>query len=128
MKLSQFLTDRSPAFWPVIATLLILFLLMGCSSIPDPDLKETPIEVQVYVPINCGVAPAVDSVEMRDIFWKIQIIDGKAFYTLTVSDYQLLGLNVSDWLAASGQLKGQRNHYRDCIDRSRKVNSEYFDY
>jgi len=124
MKLSQFLTDHSPAFWPVIALLLILFLLFGCGTIPDPDLKETPIEVTVFVPIDCGVPSAIDPVKMRDVVWDIKKIDGEYFYTLTVSDYQLLGLNVSDWIAASAQMKGQRNHYRDCIERSKKVNSD----
>ena len=126
MKWNQFLTDHSPAFWPVIALLFLIFLLvMGCSSsIPAPDLKETPIEVAVFVPIDCGVPSAIDPVKMRDIVWDIKKIDGEYFYTLTVSDYQLLGKNVSDWVAASSQLKGQRNHYRDCIERSKRVNSD----
>jgi len=95
--------------------------LSACSSvrgIPNPDITPTPVEVRVMVPYGCGVAPAVDPVKMRSIHWDIMTINHQALYTLTVSDYQLLGMNVSDWLAASKQMKAQRNHYRDCIERS----------
>lgn len=97
--------------------------LSACSSvqgIPNPDLTPTPVLVTVTVPYACGVTPASDPVKMRSIHWDLRTIDDEALYTLTVADYQLLGLNVSDWLAASKQMKAQRDHYRDCITRSQK--------
>jgi hypothetical protein len=57
---------------------------------------------------------------MRDINWDIITLDDIDLYTLTVADYQKLGLNVSDWIAASRQMKAQRDFYRDCIVRSRQ--------
>ena len=57
---------------------------------------------------------------MRDIVWEILELDDEAFFALTVDDYKALGLNVSDWIAASREMREQRDFYRDCISRSQK--------
>jgi hypothetical protein len=50
------------------------------------------------------------------------------FFALTVDDYKALGLNVSDWIAASREMRLQRDFYRDCIVRSQKeVHDENLD-
>ena len=68
---------------------------------------------------------------MRDINWEVIEVEGIIFdegdepftgklVTLTVDDYKALGMNTSDWLAASSKMKDQRTFYRDCIIRSQK--------
>lgn len=109
------------------AILSLAVLLSACGgnrTVANPDLMPTPIEVRVVVPYDCGVPPAIDPVTMRDIEWDIQNVNGVALYTLSVNDYQMLGLNTSDWIAASKQLKAQRNHYRNCIARSKESTDE----
>ena len=107
----------------VILILSLCAALSACGgnrTIPNPNLTSTSVEVVVTVPYECGVAPASDPVRMRTINWDLMTVDGTALYTLTVDGYKLLGLNTSDWIAASAQIKAQRNHYRDCITRSQQ--------
>lgn len=126
MKLKTFLIGNkaatTPAFLPVVLLLvLILFLLTGCGwnkPKTGPEFDPTPVQVIVKVPYKCGQPPPIDVVMMRDINWDIITLDDIDLYTLTVADYQKLGMNTSDWIAASRQMKEQRNFYRDCIARS----------
>ena len=107
----------------VILILSLSAALSACGgnrTIPSPDLTSTSVEVIVTVPYDCGVAPAIDPVRMRTINWDLMTVDDTALYTLTVDDYKLLGMNTSDWIAASKQMKAQRTHYRDCITRSQQ--------
>lgn len=106
----------------IFLTVVSLALLAGCggSQPVRPGLDPTPVIVEVKVPYLCGQPPPVDVVLMRDINWDIITLDDIDLYTLTVADYQKLGLNVSDWIAASRQMKAQRDFYRDCIVRSRQ--------
>jgi hypothetical protein len=120
---------------------VILFVLSGCAStdVADDNFTPTPVTFTIKVPYKCGQPPPIDHVIMRDIDWElIEVKDfvldeGKPPFTgdlaaLTISDYQLLGLNTSDWIAASKQLAAQRNFYRDCIVRSQKeVHDENLD-
>ena len=122
MKLRAFLMKirPTPAFLPTVMILLFALALVGCAgNKPKPDFEETPVEVVVKVPYECGQPPPLPVVSMRDIEWQIVEIDGEDFFTLTVDDYQALGMNTSDWIAASRKLKDQRNFYRDCIERSK---------
>ena len=133
MKLKRFLMGNkaatTPAFLPVVFLLvLMLFFLVGCggrNTKPDNTFDSTPVQVVVKVPYVCGQPPPVDVVIMRDINWDIITLDDVDLYTLTVADYQNLGLNTSDWIAASRQMKEQRNFYRDCIVRSMKDAAEH---
>lgn len=123
MKLKTSLTHPSPHFVVVVVTLIVaLFFLAGCGGTPvaDDDFTPTPVTFTTKVAYECGQPPAVAVVKMRDVVWDIITVEDVDLYTLTVSDYQKLGLNTSDWLAASKQLKVQRNFYRDCIARSKK--------
>lgn len=109
MTLNQFLTIAS------------LLLLVGCGATPvaDDDFKPTPVTFTITVPYDCGTPPPVSGVTMRDVEWDIVEIDGVDYFTLTVGDYQALGLNLLDWLASTKQLLAQRDFYRDCIARSK---------
>ena len=125
MKLKKFLmaVRPTPAFLPTVVILLLaLTLIAGCGgNRPKPGTFDpTPVTVEVKVPYLCGQPPPVDVVIMRDINWDIITLDDIDLYTLTVGDYQNLGLNTSDWIAASRQMKAQRDFYRDCIVRSRE--------
>ncbi len=113
--------------------LTVLSLLVGCAGTPvaDSDFTPTPVTFNVQVAYSCGQPPPVSMVIMRDINWEIIEVDGLQFsqgsnmftgnlFTLTVDDYKFLGLNVSDWIAASAEMKEQRDFYRDCIVRSQK--------
>lgn len=115
--------------------LLTLLSLAGCGGfLKKPatgNLDPTPVQVVVKVPYLCGQPSPIDVVQMRDINWEIiEVVDllfdenGEPYtgdlFALTVSDYQLLGMNTSDWIAATRQLKAQRDFYRDCIIRSRE--------
>ncbi len=57
---------------------------------------------------------------MRDVKWDFLTIDDDDFAALTIDDYKALGLNTSDWIVASFEMKEQRNFYRDCIKRSQE--------
>ena len=124
MRLKRFLTGPStttPAFLPILLGLmLMLAFLAGCGGTTPArgEFNETPVEVIVKVPYQCGQPPPVDPVQMRDIEWNIVQIDGEDYFALSVADYQALGLNTSDFIAAGKQMRGQRDFYRDCIARS----------
>lgn len=134
MKLKQFLMDHrpTPAFVPVVMILLLMLALVGCAgNKPKPDFEETPVEVVVKVPYECGQPSPVPAVSMRDIRWEIIEVENIVLnegdepftgelYTLSVDDYKALGLNTSDWIAASAGMRGQRDFYRLCIERSQK--------
>ncbi len=122
--------DRRPLNLTAILSLCAALSACGGNrTLPNPNLTPTTVEVVVTVPYDCGVAPASDPVVMRDVEWDIQNVDGVALYTLSVNYYRMLGLNTSDWIAASKQLKAQRNHYRDCITRSQQeVSNENVDF
>lgn len=124
MKLKQFLMDHrpTPAFVPVVVILMFMLALVGCAGNKPAvgAFDNTPIEILVKVPYECGQPPPVSRVSMRDIEWVIVEIDGEDFFTLTVDDYKALGLNTSDWIAASAEMKEQRNFYRECIARSQE--------
>jgi hypothetical protein len=124
VKLNKFLMvldSFSPAFLPIMLICLLLLTLLGCKSTPvNPAFDPTPVQVVVKVPYRCGQPPPVDVVIMRDIDWDIITLEDVDLFTLTVDDYKFLGLNTSDWIAASAQMKEQRTFYRDCIMRSQK--------
>lgn len=125
MKLNKFLMALNfftPAFLPFLLILLLLLTLIGCASHNpvNPNFDPTPVQIVVKVPYLCGQPPPVDVVIMRDINWDIITLEDIDLFTLTVDDYKSLGLNTSDWIAASAQMKAQRTFYRDCIVRSRK--------
>lgn len=122
MKSKTFLTLPSPHFLATLVLLVTLLVLMGCGGTPvaDDDFTPTPVTFNIKVAYECGQPPAIAVVKMRDIEWDIITIDDVDLYTLTVSNYQKLGLNTSDWLAAAKQMKVQRNFYLDCIVRSKK--------
>lgn len=136
MKSKQFLTGHrpTPLFLPVILMLtLVLFALVGCSATPvaAPDFQPTDVTFYIKVAYQCGQPPAVRAVIMRDINWEVIDVAGVIFdegdepftgqlVTLTVDDYKLMGMNTSDWIAASGEMKDQRTFYRDCILRSQE--------
>ena len=122
MRSNRFLTGRSTA--PVRAGFLlsILSLLIGCGATPvdDSDFKPTPVTFNIKVAYRCGQPPPVSLVIMRDVVWQILALDDEDFFALTVDDYKALGLNTSDWIAASREMRAQRDFYRDCIVRSQK--------
>lgn len=124
MKLKTFLMDHrpTPAFLPLVMILLLMLALVGCAGNKpvEGEFDDTPVEIVVKVPYECGQPPPVSTVSMRTIEWVLVEIDGEDFFTLTVDDYKLLGLNTSDWIAASGEMKEQRNFYRECIERSQE--------
>jgi hypothetical protein len=96
--------------------------LVGCGATPvaDPDFTPTPVTFTIQVPYRCGQPPSVGVVIMRDVVWDIIEMDDVDYFALTVDDYKALGLNTSDWIAASREMRAQRDFYRDCIVRSQK--------
>ncbi len=117
----------------VLVGLLTLLVLAGCAGTPvaATDFKPTPVTFNIKVAYECGVPPPVSVLSMRDINWEVIEVDGILFHeganpftgelvTLTVDDYKLLGKNTSDWIAASKEMKEQRDFYRDCIARSKQ--------
>lgn len=123
----------SPAFLPVVLLMVVLFALVGCGGTPvaATDFTPTPVTFNIKVAYECGQPPPVSVLRMRDINWEVIEVDGVIFHegadpfsgelvTLTVDDYKLLGMNTSDWIAASRELKEQRDFYRDCIARSQQ--------
>jgi hypothetical protein len=125
MKLNQFLTalKTTPAFLPILLLLaLMLSALVGCGSteVADPDFEPTPVTFNIKVPYICGQPPSIGVVLMRDVNWDIITLDDLDLFTLTVDYYKSLGMNTSDWIAASRELLAQRNFYRDCIMRSQQ--------
>ena len=125
MKLKQFLTGPStttPAFLPLVLILITMLALVGCAGNKPAtgEFTPTPVEVVVTVPYECGQPPPVNVVIMRDVEWIPVEMDGIKYFALSADGYQALGLNTSDWLAASKQLKEQRDFYRECIERSQE--------
>ena len=105
----------------IFLTVLSL-VLGGCKTTPvaDTDFDPTPVTFNIQVPYRCGHPPSVGVVIMRDVVWDIIEMDDENFFALTVDDYKALGLNTSDWIAASREMKLQRDFYRDCIKRSQE--------
>lgn len=123
MKLKRFLTGpntTTPAFLPSVLVLVTLLALVGCAGNKPAvgEFERTPIEVVVKVPYECGQPPPVNVVQMRDVEWIPVEADGIKYFALSADGYQALGLNTSDWIAASAQMREQRDFYRDCIERS----------
>jgi len=106
----------------IMIVLFMLAVLCGCGATPvdDSDFKPTPVTFNIMVPYSCGQPPPVSVVFMRDIVWHILALNDEDFFALTVDDYKALGLNTSDWIAASREMRAQRDFYRDCIVRSQK--------
>lgn len=96
--------------------------LVACGATPvaNPDFVPTPVTFNIQVPYLCGQPPSVGVVIMRDVIWDIIEMDDVDYFALTVDDYKALGLNTSDWIAASREMKLQRDFYRDCIVRSQQ--------
>jgi len=96
--------------------------LVGCGATPvaNPDFEPTPVTFNILVPYKCGQPPAVSMVIMRDVIWDFITLDDEDLVTTTIDGYKALGLNTSDWIAASFEMKEQRNFYRDCIMRSQQ--------
>ncbi len=96
--------------------------LVACGATPvaNPDFTPTPVTFNILVPYKCGQPPSVGVVIMRDVIWDIIEMDDESYFALTVDDYKALGLNTSDWIAASREMKLQRDFYRDCIMRSQQ--------
>jgi hypothetical protein len=78
------------------------------------------VEILVKVPYICGEPPPIDVLILRDVNWDIITLDDVDLYTLEVDYYKALGLNTSDWISASRQMKEQRDFYRDCIYQSQQ--------
>ena len=118
MKLKTFTT--SPMFLPVVLILVLLIFLAGCGAHTPAkgEFEETPVTVTPIVIVECGQPPPITPVKMRDVTWDIIELDDVDLYTITVEDYQALGMNVSDWLKASKEMKLQRDFYKECVDRS----------
>ena len=97
-------------------------VLAGCGATPvaNPDFVPTPVTFTIVVPYSCGQPPAVSMVIMRDVIWDFITLDDEDLVTTTIDGYKALGLNTSDWIAASFEMKEQRNFYRDCIVRSQQ--------
>lgn len=109
------------------AILSLSVVLSACSTVKpvaNPNLIPTTVEIRVTVPYDCGVPPGIDPLSMRDVEFEAVEADGVKYFGLTAEQYQMLGLNTSDWIAASKQMKAQRNHYRDCIERSQETVDE----
>lgn len=105
----------------IFLTVLSLSLAgCGATPVPDPDFDPTPVTFNIQVPYLCGQPPSVGVVIMRDVVWDIIEMDDVDYFALTVDDYKALGLNTSDWIAASREMKLQRDFYRDCIMRSQQ--------
>lgn len=122
-KIFLMVLNRTPLFLPVVMLLaLMLLALTGCGTTPvaDDDFEPTPVTFNIMVPYKCGQPPSVGVVVMRDVIWDIIEMDDESYFALTVDDYKALGLNTSDWIAASREMKLQRNFYRDCIKRSQQ--------
>jgi hypothetical protein len=68
---------------------LLLLLLSSCSS------TDKPIEV-ITAPINIPLAqlPDPSPIVVNNINWKIINLDNKIYYGLSVSDYELLAINM----------------------------------
>lgn len=125
MKWNKFLMGPSttPGFLPVVFLLtLVLLALVGCAATPvaDNNFTPTPVTFNIKVPYRCGQPPSVGVVVLRDVTWEILELDEENFFALTVDDYKALGMNTSDWIAASREMKAQRDFYRDCIMRSQQ--------
>lgn len=92
----------------------------GATPVANPDFIPTPVTFTIQVPYKCGQPPAVSMVIMRDVVWDFITLDDEDLVTTTIDGYKALGLNTSDWIAASFEMKEQRNFYRDCIVRSQQ--------
>lgn len=135
MKSKQFLMERKnlnqiirpsclggvPKLPVIIMLTFVLSALVGCAThVADDDFTPTPVTFNIKVAYECGIPPPVNAIKMRDVVWDIITLDDEDFFTLTVDDYKALGMNTSDWVAASKEMKEQRNFYRDCIARSQQ--------
>lgn len=125
MKSKQFLMglNTTPMFLPVgLMLTLVLFALAGCGATPvaNSDFVPTPVTFNIKTSYNCGQPPPVNVVLMRDVAFDIITVDDENFFALTVDNYKALGMNVTDWVAASRQMRAQRDFYRDCIKRSQQ--------
>ena len=108
---------KSSLFLTVISLTLVA---CGATPVAAPDFTPTPVTFNIQVPYLCGQPPSVGVVVMRDVVWDIIEMDDEDYFALTVDDYKALGLNTSDWIAASREMKAQRDFYRDCIKRSQE--------
>lgn len=106
----------------LIAIAMLLICLGGCASskVPSPDMTPTTVEVTTYVHYECGEAPAVDALSPIQFKWVVLTHEGAMYYALPVAGYEALGLNMGAVLSSARQLQVQRNHYRDCIAKSKE--------
>lgn len=108
---------KSKLFLTVLSLTLVA---CGATPVANPDFEPTPVTFTIKVPYVCGQPPGVSMVIMRDVVWDFITLDDEDLVTTTVDGYKALGLNTSDWIAASFEMKEQRNFYRDCIKRSQQ--------
>ncbi len=123
MKWKLFSTENnstSPRFLPIVLMLVLLIALVGCAGNKprEAEFTPTPVEIVIKVPYECGQPPPLNIVTMRDVEWVAVEENGIKYFALTPDSYQALGLNTSDWLAATKQLKARSDFYEDCIERS----------
>jgi hypothetical protein len=68
---------------------LLLLLLNSCSSIDKPiEIITAPIEIPL------AQLPDPSPIVVNNINWKIINLDNKIYYGLSVSDYELLAINM----------------------------------
>lgn len=108
---------KSKLFLTVLSLTLVA---CGATPVANPDFVPTPVTIEVSVPYRCGQPPSVGMVIMRDVIWDFITLDDVDLVTTTIDGYKALGLNTSDWITASFEMKEQRNFYRDCIKRSQE--------
>ncbi len=114
-------------FRPILSLCAVLVGCGGNPTVPTGELAATTVDVTVRADIDCGTVPSVDPVKMRSISWDWMTVDQITWVALSVDDYKALGNNTSDWLAASKQMRAQRDYYRDCLARTQEIGNENLD-
>ena len=90
-------------------------LLVGCAgSVTSPDIVTHV--TRGHIPIECGVEPRVDQVQMRPIDRpRIVGVNGSKWVAISLPSYENLSQNVADMVTSYQQRVAQVTWYRDCI-------------
>lgn len=87
-------------------------LLLGCTSAP------VKVEVTGHIPIDCGPAPAVQRLALKDVE-PVAAYDPEtntAYFRITVPDYEDLAVNNERIASHFSKLSVVIRHYTRCIE------------
>ncbi len=95
-----------------IVLAIALGLMLGCVSSP------TKIEVSQHIPIDCGAAPAVQRLALKDVepVAAYDPVTDTAYFRILIPDYEDLAINNERIASHFSKLSVVIRHYTRCIE------------